>query len=159
MIQRHDVQHLQVLPLVFVNSLDENIEHRFRIRDDAGALDGEGGKRSLVVLLDGVPAIAELGVVGERFEPPQLGEILDPLVADMFGDELRKFRIAEHHPAARRHTVRLVAEFLRPHFIEVLEDVAFQQLGVQLGHPVDGMAADTGQMGHANIALARLVDQ
>jgi hypothetical protein len=70
MVQRHDVQHLQVLPLVFVNSLDQNVEHRFRVRDDAGALDGEGSKGSLVVLLDGVPAIAELGVVGERFEPP-----------------------------------------------------------------------------------------
>ena len=40
-------------------------------------------KLPLVVLLDLAPAGAKLGILGERLEPPQLRQILDPAVADV----------------------------------------------------------------------------
>jgi hypothetical protein len=36
-VEREDVEHVQVLPLVFVQSLDLHIEQRFRVHDNAGA--------------------------------------------------------------------------------------------------------------------------
>ncbi len=112
----------------------------------------------LLELLDVAPAGAKLRVLGQRFERLQLRKILDPAIADVFRNELRQFRIGQHHPAPRRHAVGFVAELLRPHFIEVLEDVALEELRVQGGDAVDGMAADTGEVRHAHVALAAFVD-
>ena len=60
---------LQVLTLVFMDALDQDVEHRIRIEIDAGALQGERGEAALVVLLDLAPAGAKCGVLGERLEP------------------------------------------------------------------------------------------
>ena len=43
--------------------------------------------------------------------------------------------------------------------MEVVQHVFLEQLGVQLGNAVDGVAADTGEMRHAHVPFAALVDE
>ncbi len=66
------MQHLQVLALVFVNALDQHVEHRMRIGDDPRAMCGERGKLAFVVLLDFAPAGAKFRILGKGLEQPQL---------------------------------------------------------------------------------------
>ena len=158
-IERNDVQHLQMLPLVLVNTLHQHVENRVRIDDYAGALQGEGGEFPLVVLLDLAPPGAKLRVLSQWFQALELGQVLDPVRSDMLGDQIREPRIGKHHPAPRRNAVGLVAELLRPHFVEVLQDIALQQLRMKLRDAVDGVAADAGEVRHAHVTLSALVDQ
>ncbi len=67
-IQRHDVQHLQVLALVLVNALHQNIEDRLRIDRDAGAQQSARRQFLFVGMLDGPPAGAKLRVLRQRFQ-------------------------------------------------------------------------------------------
>ena len=71
----------------------------------------------------------------------------------------REIRIAQDHPASRRHAVGDVVESLRIEVVEVAEDAVFEQLGVQRGDAVDRVAADARQVRHADGLLAPLVDQ
>ena len=89
-IHRHDVQHLQVLALVFVNALYQDVEHRAGIDEDPGALERNAGEIALVRLLDLAPAGPKPGILGERLEGFECRQILDPALADMLGDELRQ---------------------------------------------------------------------
>ena len=76
-----------MLALVFVDPLDQHVEDGVGVRDDAGTLECERRESALVVQFDRAPASAEFRVVGERFEPLQLRQILDPAVADVLADE------------------------------------------------------------------------
>ena len=121
------MQHIQVLALVLVDALDLHIEDGIRVDGHAGALADERGQRALVGALDLAPLGAKVRVLGQRLEPAQLARDLDPAVADGARDELRQARIGQHHPAARRHAVGLVAEFLRPQLVEIAQHVALEQ--------------------------------
>jgi hypothetical protein len=50
-------------------------------------------------------------------------------------DQPRHRRVGEDHEAARRHAIGLVAELLRPHLVEVLEDIGLEQFAVHLATP------------------------
>ena len=117
-----------------------------------------GGEALLVVVLDGAPLARELGVVSKGFELAQLLEVVNPTVAEARGDKASKARIGEDHPAARRDAVGFVAEFLGREVMEITEQARFEQLSMQRGDTVDGVAADDGEMGHADIAISALVD-
>ena len=75
------------------------------------------------------------------------------------GDQFGQARIGQAHEAARRDAVGLVVEFLRPHLVEIVQDVLVQQARVQFGHAVDGEAAHRRQIGHADHALRLFFDQ
>ena len=49
LVEREDVQHLQVLALVLMQALDQHVEHGFGIDGDAQAVVNVGGKPQLVV--------------------------------------------------------------------------------------------------------------
>ena len=67
--------------------------------------------------------------------------------------------IALHQPAARGHSVGLVHELARGELREVPEQGLAEQARVQRGHAVDLVAANDGQMCHAHLRLAPLLDQ
>ena len=62
-------------------------------------------------------------------------------------------------PAADGDAVRLVDDALGMQAVQVLEHGAAHQLGVERRHAVDAMRAEEGEMPHAKIATAMLVDQ
>ena len=78
-------------------------------------------------------------------QPVQVGQ--EP-TANLRLDERRQLRIAQSQPAARGDAVGLVLEPLRIAGVPVPEQVAFQQLRVNLCHAVDGRGHVHGQVGH-----------
>ena len=135
-------------------------------------------------MFDTAPLGAEVRVLGQRLELAQVLQVAHPLVADALRDAMGEPRIGQHHPAPRRHAIGLVGELLQrdsrgfdstiqrrgvtplvllrtsPATVrEVAEHVTLEQLRMQRGHAVDGMAADAGEMRHAHVALAGFVDQ
>ena len=129
-IEREDVEHGEMLPLVFVDALHLHVEERLRRDDDAGAFGDERGEPSLVGELHLAPLLLELCVVGERFELAEPVEVAQPAVADALSDKLREAGIADSDEATRRNPIGDVAEFLRPQLGEIAKHRLLEQLGV-----------------------------
>ena len=156
LVARDHAQHVHQLALVLVNALDLHVEHRRQGHVDAGQLLHFGGEPRLVLELDGGPALAEGGVVGERLEARELGRVLDPLVRPQrLGDQRGLPGVAEGEPAARRDAVGLVLELLRLQRVKVLEEVVLQDLRVDRRDAVDGRGPHDGQVGHVDELDAR----
>jgi hypothetical protein len=132
------VERVEELALVLVEALDLHVEERIRIDGHAELALDELGERLLVAALHRGEARAEGGIVDVLLEALEALEIGDPLVADALGDERGEARVAGLEPAPRGDAVGLVVEALRPELVEVAEQVALDELGVELGDAVDG---------------------
>jgi hypothetical protein len=86
-VERDDVQHVEQLPLVFVDALDLHVEQGIGIDLDAQPLADDLRQARLVVALDAHEGVAEGGVVGQRRQLPQLVEVLEPALADAAADQ------------------------------------------------------------------------
>jgi len=64
-VKREDVQHGEVLALVFVDAFHEHVEERFGCDGDARALGDERGEAAFVGELHVAPLLLKLRVVGE----------------------------------------------------------------------------------------------
>ena len=81
-VQRDHVQHVQELPLVLVDALDLDVEHRVHDRARRPCPPYDGGELFLVRLLDLLELGAEALVVGELLQLLELGELGGPALAD-----------------------------------------------------------------------------
>ena len=158
-VQRDDVQHVEVLALVLVDPLDLNVEQPVGVQLDAGRRADVVGEPRLVGTLDLSPLAAERGVVDERLEPAQPVQVGQPAVADRVVEQLAQAGVGQRQEPPRRDPVGLVGEPLRPHLVEVLEHALLEQLGVQRGDAVDRVAADGGQVRHPHALAAVLADE
>ena len=158
-IQRDDVQGHQVLALVLMDPLDLDVEHPHRVEFDAGGRVHVLREPGLVGALDFPPALPERGVVGVGLQPAQPAQVGQPAVADRLVEQPAQARVGQRQEPSRRHTVGDVAEPLRPHLVKVFEHTGFQQIRVQRGDTVDGVAADGGQVRHPHALAAVLTDQ
>jgi len=153
------VQQVEQLALVFVDALDLHVEQRGRIDHDAEPLLDHLRQAQLVVALDAHELVAEAGVVGQRRQPPQLVEVLEPALAELGADQFRQRRIGLVEPAPRRDAVGHVDDLVRPQAVEVGEDGFLHQPGVDFGNAIDLVAADDGQVRHADALAPGLIDQ
>ena len=105
------MEHVQVLPLVLMETLHLYVEQRIRIYHDADPILYDGCKSGFVATLDLLPFRPEPRIISKRFYLPDLFfEMFDPAVADRFCDQTCKFRVAQGYPASRGHPVRHVHE-------------------------------------------------
>ena len=136
-----------------------DIEKRVGRNHHLGCLADHRGKPFLVAALYGREVRLEVGVVREPLELPDLVEIAAPAGADARRDGVRELRIALQQPAAVVDAVGLVVELFGLQFDEVGEEAFFDQVAVEGGDAVDGMAADDRQVGHAHLFLRSLLDK
>ncbi len=115
------MQHLEVLPLVFVNALRDGVDHGRRIDGDAGLMVDVVGEPYFDVALHLCPVGAELRIVGELFELVKLVEVAQPSVADLAGHQGRLLGVGDAEPAARGDSIGDVEELLGPHFVEIAQ--------------------------------------
>ena len=158
-VERDDVQRIEVLTLVFVYALDLNVEHPIRVEIDAGPGFDVVGQPGLVLPLDGDPALLERRVIGVAFQATQFLQIYHPALADGLVEKFAKTWVGQSDEPTGRDAVGLVEEPLRPHFVEVFEDGCLDQFGMHRGDTVDRVAADGRQMGHPDVAVAVFPDQ
>ena len=148
-----------MLTFVFVNTLYLDVEQRFRFYCDAGSFLYTGRKALLVLNLHPIPFLLEPRIIRKLFETSELLHVRYPLISDPSGNEISQPRIAYDNPAPRGHAVGYIGKLLRPEFIEITQDRLFEQLGMQSRDAIDGMAAHTGQICHADIPLSVFVNQ
>ena len=148
------MEHVEVLPLVFVEALDVNVEEARGVDGDAGARRDLSRERFLVLPLDAPPLLAKRGVAGEGFECADQLEVMRPRLANRLRDEFRLPGIDQHDEPARRHAVRHIPDLRGPELVKITQKVASQQIAVERGHAVDRVAADAGEVRHAHRPLA-----
>ncbi len=158
-VEGDDVEHVEELALVFVDALHLHVEEGVRADGDPGVLQHVGREPFLVGPLHGTEGLAEGGVVGQGFELADLFQIDDPVAPDAAGDEFGQPGVGLVEPASRGDAVGDVDELARVELVEVGEQGVLEQLRVELGHAVDGVAADDGEVSHAYPASAFLVDE
>ena len=136
-----------------MEALNLNIKDGVGVNDQTGLGLNIGSQALLVGTLGGTHGLQELGVVLELLELLQLKGVLEPAVANGLGHELGIGGIGLGKEATVRDAVGLVVELLGRQGIEVLEHDVLDDVGVNLGHAVDAVAADHRQVGHANLAV------
>src|SRR5208282_3989090 len=119
-VKGDDVENIQMLPLVFMNTLRLYIEKGVRVDDDARPLLDQFGEVCLIGLLHFPPSSPEFRVLNERLEPGNLlFEPRNPLVAYGLAYESRKARVAQCDPPPGRDPVGDVVKLLRPNLVEI----------------------------------------
>ena len=74
-------------------------------------------------------------------------------------EQPRQSGIAEHHPAAGRYSIGLVAELLWGQLVKIMENLGLEELRVQCRDSIDGMTAKGSQVRHADVPFAGFIDQ
>ena len=119
-----------------MQSLDLYVENRAGIDFDSVVLEDIFCQAYFVLVLDVHELFLRLGVVHVDFQFLHLGQIRDPLVADLVGDPLGQVRIAVKKESSLRDAVGLVVELLGEHLIEVPEFFGHKDGRVQLRNAV-----------------------
>ena len=149
-IQTDDVDEIEVLALVLVQTLDLYIEERIRADADAAAILDDLGEAHFVAAFDVVEALLEGAVRGEFFEAAELRGIFEPAGADGLGDEGGELRIAHIEPAAEGDAVGEIEEALWIELVELGEEPFAKQTRVQCGDAIRGVGSEHAHVGHAH---------
>ena len=160
-IQVHNMQDVEELSLVLVQSLDLYVEDRSGIDFDSVVLEDVLGQTDFVLVLDVHELLLRLGVIRIDLQFLHVGQICDPLIADLIGDPLCKVGIAVQQESSLCDAVGLIVELLREHLVEVSELFGHQDRGVKLRNAVDGEAGNDSKVRHADLSViddAHLVD-
>ena len=130
LVTRDHVQHVEQLPLVFVDALDLHVEQTVRADLDAGAMFDVRSEAGLVGAFDGHELVAENSVVELRFNLLELAQMRAPVRPDGLVEQDGQAGIGLRKPAARRHPICHIREAVRPQRSEVGEDGLHQQVRV-----------------------------
>ena len=153
-VQRDDVQHVEVLALVLVDALDLDVEHPVGSSSMPVADWTYSASRDLLARLTSRHRAGTRRRRRRRSSSRSLSRSVSQPSPIVSSSSCAQARVGQRQEAARRHAVGHVAEPLRPQLVEVFEHTGFQQFGVQRRDTVDGVAADRGQVRHPH-ALAR----
>ncbi len=152
-VEVHDLEDVEQLALVGVEALDLHVkEHGAVELLTRGLLDVVG--QTALCLGAGVGHLKEEAlVVRQLLKLDELRGVVHPAVANGVGDQLGVGRVGLGKEAPGADAVGLVVELLGRERVEVLEDRALENVRVKVGHAVDGVRADDGQIGHAHLAV------
>ena len=157
-IERHRLDQIEQLALVFMDALDLHIKQCVGIEPDAGEFAQVVRQIDLVGALDLVNPLSK-GRIARKFR--QAGKLLGlghEAIADAFADQAGEARVRLMQPAARGHPVGLVVDPVRVELVEIGKHRLLHQIGVQRGDPIDRMRANKGEVRHPHAPLAMFVD-
>lgn len=132
-------EDVELLTLVFVYTLNLDIEECGRVDADTVCLLDELCEANFVSVLDLLPFLAERLVVDIVLNLVEKGKIPQKLVRTKLGsDQLREPGISLLEPAARRDTIRDIGELVCAEDVhEVLENGRLDEIRVKLSHPIN----------------------
>ena len=156
------MQQIQVLTLVFVQSLDLHVEDRVGRNGDAALGFDDGGEVGLVGALDRHELALKCGRIGGFFQPAEQVEMARPIGRGFAGkrpcDQCGEARIALEQPAARRDPVGFVLKFPGEERVELRKEIFLEQRGMEGGDAVDRVRPDDREMGHTDHLVAVFLD-
>ena len=147
------MENVHQLPLVLMKPLYLHVEDRPGVHIDPVMLLNILCQAQLVMILDVHKLLLAFLIVHIHRQLLDLGQIRDPLVADLIRDPVRQHRIAVEQEASLGDAVGLVVELLGHHLIKIAQLLLFQDLRMELRHTVDRIAAYDGKMGHPHLAV------
>ena len=152
-VQIHNMQNIQKLSLVLVQTFNLYIEDGMRVNIDTIMLFDVFSQTQFILVLDVHEFLLCFRVIHIQSQFFDLRKICDPLVTDMICDPVSQQRISVFQETSLGDTVGLVVEFLRHHLIEIFKLLFFQDLGMQTGNTVYGVTAYDSQMSHLYLAV------
>ncbi len=147
------MEDVHQLPLVLVETLHLHVEDGIGIHLDTVMLLDIFCQTKLVPVLDLHELLLSRPVTRQLLQTHNLRQIRDPAVAHMLCHPLCQKGIAVEQEASLGDAVGLVVEAFGEHLVEVLQLLALQDLRVQPGHAVDGIARHDGHMGHFHLSV------
>ena len=158
-IERHRLDDVEQLPLIFMDALDLDVEHRRRVDPRIQPLAQKVGQRRLVRPLYRDEFLLKRRVVGKGIEVAQRFGIVQKRLADRLANKAGQSRIALHQPAAIGHAIGLVVDAGRIKIVQVGKDRDLHQVGVQRRYAIDAMRSSESQIAHPHAPVATFVDQ
>ena len=152
-IQIHDMENIQQLALILVETLYLYVKDRSRVHGDSVMLLDIFCQAYLVLVLDIHEFLLSLLIVRVDFQFGNLRQICDPLISDMGCHPVSQQRISMKQETALCNSVGLVVKFFRHHLIEILQLLMLENLGMQSCHAVYGIACSDSQMSHLYLAV------
>ena len=134
-----EVQQIQLLALVLMQTLGLDVEHGFGVYFYVLGAQQPVGKGFLVGFFHGGQLVEHGLVVCKGEQLFQLGGILTEAGADALFQLSGQAGVALQQPAAERDAVGLVVELFRVQFIEAVQLGIFQNFSVQRRHAVGGV--------------------
>ena len=150
MVLVDEVEQVQLLPLVLVETLRLDVEHRARVHRHALGPAEPVGQCLLILALHFAELFQHRCVIRESHQLLELGRILAEARADVLLEHRREARIALQEPATEGDAVRLVIKLLRVEFVEVMELRVLQDLRMQRGDTIRGMREMDVHMCHVD---------
>ena len=152
-IQPNDMQDIQQLSFIFMQTLHLNIKNGIRIDINPLCFLDILRQCNFVFLLDCRKSAAEGGILCIRHQLFQLIQIGNPTLADGFGNQLCQLRIGMEQPSSLGNAVCFVIEFFGIQLIKIMQLLLFQNFRMQCRYPVDRMTPDDCQKCHANLPI------
>lgn len=156
----NDSEDVELLSLVFMYTLDLNVEERLGVDADTSSLQDVLGKSDLVGILNLCPLLLELLVIDKVLKLVEKGQVLQELVAaKLGGDELRESWVSLVQPSSWCDTVGDICELVWSVDLDkVLENGSLDQVGVKLSNTVDLVRANDCKVGHSYHLWLRFLD-
>ena len=145
-----EVQQIQLLALILVQTLGLDIEHGIGVHRYLLGAQQPLRQRRLVGLFHGGQFVQHSFVVSKSQQLFQLGGILTEAGADVLFQRSGQARVALQQPAAEGDAVGLVVELFRVQLIEAVQLGIFQDLSVQRCHAVGGVGEVDVHVGHVH---------
>mmetsp|Transcript_36390 Transcript_36390/g.74689 ORF Transcript_36390/g.74689 Transcript_36390/m.74689 type:complete len:855 (+) Transcript_36390:63-2627(+) len=151
-----DLEHVEQLALVLVDTLHLDVEHRVAVHVDVERLLDVRSKALLVLELGIHQLVEHLLVIRELLQPVEERQIAHPAIsAKGLGDQRVERGVALRKPAAAGHAVGDADELVGDALLGVVldkhgEHVGLDDLSVDGSDTVDLERADDGKVGHAD---------
>ena len=146
-------QKVELLSLVLVQALDLYVIYGLGIHHVTLILLKPCGKFVLLCIFPVQDALQECRILCIGKELLKLLCVCLPLLADLLGDQFGQLRIALHDPSAESDAIGLVVELLGIELVEIVELGILEDLRVESGDAVDGMAVVNVHVRHVDIAV------
>lgn len=139
-----DTKDVQLLALVFVDTLDLDIEQSSGVHSNTIVLLDVFCKSDLVGILDITELFAELLVINKGLQLVKQCKILEELMSTKLGcDQSRELGVGLVKPSSWSDTIGNVGELVRSVDLDkVLENCGLDQVGVQFCDTIDLVGAD-----------------
>ena len=153
LILSQNVHDIQVLPLVFVQTLYLYVEDAVRVQKDTALLFNILCEAFLVFLLDFPQLFQNSLVIFKDIELFQFAAVYQELVANLFPQQLGQTRIGLIQPSSVSNTIGNVLELVRGIQIFIMENRFLDDFGVQLRNAVDAVRSHYTQSCHVNLIV------
>ena len=147
----NDVKNIHKLAFVRVNTLNLNVENRIWVKVNGVMKKDIIGKIMFAKKFNVGKRAKKFRVVDVFVKKVKLFRVTMPNARTNGSvDEIGKFGIGAHKPAAMSNAVGLVVEHTGPVFVEVVKSGGFKNVGMNACDAVNRVRADNGKARHMN---------